>query len=70
LTPTHIRLTIYSKKTSEDPSEELIGAPFKKYFTDPERAEAGIMRVLSGSKVSRAGVPAPAWSCHYATAAR
>jgi PAS domain S-box-containing protein len=32
--------------------DELIGAPFKKYFTDPERAEAGIMRVLSGSKVT------------------
>ena len=22
--------------------DELIGAPFKSYFTDPERAEAGI----------------------------
>jgi PAS domain S-box-containing protein len=32
--------------------DELIGAPFKKYFTDPERAEAGIKRVLSGSKVT------------------
>jgi PAS domain S-box-containing protein len=32
--------------------DELIGAPFKNYFTDPERAEAGIMRVLSGSKVT------------------
>jgi PAS domain S-box-containing protein len=27
--------------------DELIGAPFKDYFTDPERAEAGIKRVLS-----------------------
>ena len=27
--------------------DELIGAPFKNYFTDPERAEAGIKRVLS-----------------------
>ena len=27
--------------------DELIGAPFKSYFTDPERAEAGIKRVLS-----------------------
>src|SRR6185312_15754645 len=26
--------------------DELIGAPFKDYFTDPERAEAGIMLVL------------------------
>src|ERR1035437_2451096 len=32
--------------------DELIGAPFKKYFTDPERAEAGIKRVLSGSKIT------------------
>src|ERR1022692_3765530 len=32
--------------------DELIGAPFKNYFTDPDRAEAGIMRVLSGSKVT------------------
>ena len=32
--------------------DELIGAPFKDYFTDPERAEAGIRRVLSESKVT------------------
>jgi PAS domain S-box-containing protein len=32
--------------------DELIGAPFKNYFTDPERAEAGIKQVLSGSKVT------------------
>ncbi|HTM11338.1 MAG TPA: PAS domain S-box protein [Bryobacteraceae bacterium] len=32
--------------------DELIGAPFKNYFTDPDRAEAGIKRVLSGSKVT------------------
>ncbi|OYW77787.1 MAG: hybrid sensor histidine kinase/response regulator [Verrucomicrobia bacterium 12-59-8] len=32
--------------------EELIGAAFKNYFTDPERAEAGIKRVLSESKVT------------------
>jgi len=31
---------------------ELIGTPFKNYFTDPERAEAGIMRVLSEKKVT------------------
>ena len=29
--------------------DELIGAPFRNYFTDPNRAEAGIERVLSGS---------------------
>ena len=32
--------------------DELIGTPFKNYFTDPDRAEAGIKRVLSGSKVT------------------
>ncbi len=32
--------------------DELIGAPFKNYFTDPERAEAGIKRVLVASKVT------------------
>jgi len=32
--------------------DELIGAPFKNYFTDPERAEAGIKRVLREGKVT------------------
>jgi PAS domain S-box-containing protein len=32
--------------------DELIGAPFKSYFTEPERAEAGIKRVLSEKKVT------------------
>src|SRR5580692_6913122 len=32
--------------------DELIGAPFKNYFTDPERAEAAIKQVLSGNKVT------------------
>ena len=32
--------------------DELIGAPFKNYFTDPARAEAGINRVLSEGKVT------------------
>jgi PAS domain S-box-containing protein len=32
--------------------DELIGAPFKNYFTDPERAEASIKRVLSEKKVT------------------
>jgi PAS domain S-box-containing protein len=32
--------------------DELIGAPFKSYFTDPERAEAAINRVLSEKKVT------------------
>ncbi len=32
--------------------EELIGGAFKNYFTDPERAEAGIHQVLRVGKVS------------------
>ncbi|MEQ1697366.1 MAG: ATP-binding protein [Hyphomicrobiaceae bacterium] len=32
--------------------DELIGAPFKNYFTDPERAESAIKLVLGGKKVS------------------
>ena len=32
--------------------DELIGAPFKNYFTDPVRAEAGIRRVLNEGKVT------------------
>jgi len=32
--------------------DELIGAPFKNYFTDPERAEASIKLVLSKKKVT------------------
>jgi PAS domain S-box-containing protein len=32
--------------------DELIGAPFKNHFTDPERAEAGIKLVLSKRKVT------------------
>jgi PAS domain S-box-containing protein len=32
--------------------DELIGAPFKNYFTDPARAEAGIKQVLREKKVT------------------
>ena len=32
--------------------DELIGAPFKNYFTDPERAEAAIKLVLAEKKVT------------------
>ena len=32
--------------------DELIGAPFKTFFTDPERAEAGIRLALSEKKVT------------------
>ena len=31
--------------------DELIGAPFKNFFTDPERAEAGVRLALSKKKV-------------------
>src|SRR5256714_1302682 len=32
--------------------DELMGAPFKDYFTNPERAEAGIKRVLGEGKLT------------------
>ena len=32
--------------------EELVGAPFKKYFTDPLRAEDGIRSVLREGRVT------------------
>jgi PAS domain S-box-containing protein len=32
--------------------DELIGAPFKNYFTDPDRAETGINQVLREKKVT------------------
>lgn len=32
--------------------DELIGAPFKNYFTDPDRAEAALKLVLSDKKVT------------------
>jgi PAS domain S-box-containing protein len=32
--------------------DELIGAPFKSFFTDPDRAEAGIKLVLNEKKVT------------------
>jgi PAS domain S-box-containing protein len=41
--------------------DELIGAPFKNFFTDPERAEAGIKRALSGGKVNDYELTARAW---------
>jgi PAS domain S-box-containing protein len=41
--------------------DELIGAPFKNYFTDPERAEASIKLVLSEKKVTNYELTARAW---------
>jgi PAS domain S-box-containing protein len=42
--------------------DELIGAPFKKHFTDPERAEEGIKRVLLEQKVNNYELTASARS--------
>ncbi|MBK7586124.1 MAG: PAS domain S-box protein [Myxococcales bacterium] len=44
--------------------DELIGAPFKNYFTDPERAEAGINRVLNEGKVTNYELTARARDGH------
>ncbi len=41
--------------------DELIGAPFKNFFTDPDLAEASIKRVLSGSKVTDYELTVRAW---------
>ncbi|MBC7966256.1 MAG: response regulator, partial [Fuerstia sp.] len=40
--------------------DELIGAPFKKYFTDPSRVEAGINHVLNEGKVTNCELTARA----------
>lgn len=42
--------------------DELIGAPFKNYFTDPDRAEAGIRKVLSEGNVTNYELTARAWN--------
>jgi PAS domain S-box-containing protein len=41
--------------------DELIGAPFKGYFTDPGRAEAGIKQVLREKKITNYELTARAW---------
>jgi PAS domain S-box-containing protein len=41
--------------------DELIGAPFKNYFTDPGRAEAGIKQVLREKKITNYELTARAW---------
>src|SRR5438067_218488 len=48
-------ITDVNKQTEEltgSTRDELIGAPFKNYFTDPARAEAAINRVLTEGKVT------------------
>ncbi|SIS75025.1 PAS domain-containing hybrid sensor histidine kinase/response regulator [Neptunomonas antarctica] len=42
--------------------DELIGAPFKNYFTDPAHAEAGINQVLAEGKVTDYELTALSWS--------
>ena len=44
--------------------DELIGAPFKNYFTDPDRAEAGINRVLNEGTVRNFELTARARNGH------
>jgi PAS domain S-box-containing protein len=44
--------------------DELIGAPFKNYFTNPGRAEAGINRVLIEGKVTNYELTARARNGH------
>jgi PAS domain S-box-containing protein len=41
--------------------DELIGAPFKNYFTDPERAEASIKAVLIEKRVTDYELTVRAW---------
>jgi len=41
--------------------DELIGAPFKNFFTDPDRAEAGIKQVLAEGKVTNYELTARNW---------
>ena len=41
--------------------DELIGAPFKNFFTDPERAEASIKAVLSEKKITNYELTVRAW---------
>ncbi len=41
--------------------DELIGAPFKSFFTDPERAEASIKLALSEKKVTNYELTVRAW---------
>jgi PAS domain S-box-containing protein len=41
--------------------DELIGAPFKNFFTDPERAEASIKAVLSEKRITNYELTVRAW---------
>ena len=56
---------------TEFTSEEIIGTPFKNYFTDPQQAESSILRVLNEGKMinymltikSKSGIKTPV-SCN------
>lgn len=41
--------------------DELIGAPFKNFFTNPDRAESGIKQVLAEGKVTNYELTARTW---------
>jgi PAS domain S-box-containing protein len=41
--------------------DELIGAPFKNFFTDPDRAEASIRQVLAEGKITNYELTARSW---------
>jgi PAS domain S-box-containing protein len=41
--------------------DELIGAPFRKFFTNPEHAAAGIRRVMSEKKITNYELTARDW---------
>jgi len=41
--------------------DELIGAPFKNFFTDPERAEASIKQALTEGKITNFELTARSW---------
>ncbi|MCI4345290.1 MAG: PAS domain S-box protein [Thermoplasmata archaeon] len=40
------------EELTEIPREQLVGSPFKNYFTDPSRAEEGIRRVIAEDRVT------------------
>ena len=48
ITDVNMQMEVLTGRTRD----ELIGEPFKNYFTDPERAEAGIKLVLREAKVT------------------
>ncbi len=35
------------------PRDEIVGTPFRRYFTDPQRADNGIRKVLSEDRARK-----------------